>query len=169
MFIQQTHVFTPSTQWCEIPVQEAAWGKTSTINFLVLTIHTEAITDETVFTPLGHVNSSWLYPRCFLLNLNAKLCLRYLVNPHYLDVWNWYRIHNTMNTYESAAEDQRSPGPPTSRWRGMPVEVSLVKNLGFVTRSTPQPSWHTRTGRAMRTLWYQRPPHPWVPFTETHT
>lgn len=24
MFIQQTRVFTPSTQWCEIPAQEAA-------------------------------------------------------------------------------------------------------------------------------------------------
>lgn len=50
-------------------------GKSATINFLVLTMHTETITDETVFALLGHVNNSWLYPRCFLLRVNAKLCL----------------------------------------------------------------------------------------------
>lgn len=75
MFIQQTHMFTPSTQWCEIPVQEGSLAKSPTFNFLVLTLHTEAMTDEVVFPPLGHVDSAWLRPRCFLLNLNAKLCL----------------------------------------------------------------------------------------------
>ena len=32
-----------------------------------------------------------------------------------------------------------------------------LKILGL----TPQSSWHTLTGRAMCTLWYHRPPHPW--------
>lgn len=65
MFIQQTHMFTPSTQWCEIPVLEGSLAKSPTFNFLVLTLHTEAITDEAVFTPLGHGTAPGSVPGVF--------------------------------------------------------------------------------------------------------
>ena len=78
-----------------------------------------------------------------------------------------------MGTYESAPKGSKVTWPThVTVVLQACVEcqgVVLVENLGFVTRSTLQPSWHTRAGQAMCTLWYQRPPHPWVPFTQTHT
>lgn len=85
----------------------------------------------------------------FELGLSAKLCTGTEWDPYCLDVWNWYRIYDTMDTYERAAQDQRSPGPPTSLWWNKPVwnasRSFWLKTLEFC-HPLPPPSIVTHPG-----------------------
>lgn len=77
---------------------------------------------------------------------------------------------STMDTYERNLQAQRSPCPPTSLWSN---RLRRMQSLGL---SLAQPSRHHDTPEQAKlcatpagTLLYQRPPHPWLPFTQNHT